>query len=93
MSGTTTGNTNPSPGTNEVWMQNISFVPSTKTIMTGTTITWINKDASIHDVSSRAFTSPDMAQNATYSYTFNVAGTYNYKCIYHTGMNGTIIVQ
>ena len=84
------------PGANEVWMQNTAFNPSTKTIMAGTKITWINKDASTHDVTSAtgAFpASPSMGQGATFSYTFATAGTYNYSCTFHQGMNGTIIVQ
>jgi plastocyanin len=92
---TTTGSTSASQGANEVLMQNTSFVPATKTIAVGTTITWTNKDAETHDVASSTglFKSPSMGQNATFSYTFNTAGTYNYSCVFHSGMNGTIIVQ
>jgi len=83
------------PGANEVWMQNTAFNPSTKTIAAGTKITWTNKDASTHDVVSAtsAFSSPSMGQGATFSFTFAAAGTYNYSCTFHPGMNGTIIVQ
>jgi len=86
------GNT---PGANEVWMQNTAFNPATKTIAAGTKITWTNKDASTHDVVSGtgAFSSPSMGQGATFSFTFTTAGTYNYSCTFHQGMNGTIIVQ
>ncbi len=93
--GTTTGSTMTSPGANEVWMQNTTFVPATKTISVGTTITWTNKDSENHDVesSSGLFKSSNMGQNATYSYTLATAGTFNYKCAFHNGMNGTIIVQ
>jgi len=93
--GDNSGNTTTSPGANEVWMQNRSFVPATKTIAVGTTIIWTNKDADTHDVKSSTgiFTSPSMGLNATYSYTFAAAGTYNYSCVFHAGMNGTIIVQ
>lgn len=89
------GGGNPSPGANEVWMQNTAFTPATKTITAGTTITWTNKDATSHDVASLTgvFTSPTMGQGATFSYTFTAAGTYNYRCTFHQGMNGTIIVQ
>ena len=84
-----------SPGANEVWMQNTTFVPATKTIKVGTTITWTNKDTDTHDVksSSGVFSSPSMNLNATFSYTFSTAGTYNYSCAFHAGMDGTIIVQ
>lgn len=92
----TGGNPPPTPGANEVWMQNTSFVPSTKTIAVGTTITWTNKDAATHDVKSNTaglFASPSMGQGATFSYTFTTAGTYGYTCVFHSGMNGTIVVQ
>ena len=89
------GGGTPSPGANEVWMQNTAFNPSTKTVAVGTTITWTNKDATSHDVKSATgvFSSSTMAMNATFSYTFAAAGTYNYSCTFHQGMNGTIIVQ
>jgi plastocyanin len=98
---TNPGGTNPggggstSPGANDVWMQNTAFNPSSKTVAVGTTITWTNKDAMNHNVTSGSFTSsPTMGQGATYSFTFNTAGTYNYQCTFHpTTMNGTIIVQ
>ena len=83
------------PGTNEVWMQNTAFKPSVKTITAGTTITWINKDNTDHDVTSLSgiFISPTMAKNATYSFKFDSPGTYDYKCTFHIGMTGKIIVQ
>ena len=92
----TGGTTPPTPGANEVWMQNTTFVPSTKTVAVGTTITWTNKDAATHDVKSNTaglFASPSMGQGATFSYTFTKAGSFGYTCVFHTGMNGTIIVQ
>ena len=83
------------PGTNEVWMQSLAFVPATKTVSVGTTITWTNKDSDTHDVVSNtgAFTSSSFGLNGTFSYQFNTVGTYTYKCTFHSGMNGTIIVQ
>jgi plastocyanin len=84
-----------SPGANEVWMQNTTFVPSQRTVSVGTTITWTNKDNADHDVASTTgvFSSPTMGKNATFSYTFNTAGTFNYVCNFHPGMTGKIIVQ
>ena len=90
------GNNPGVPGANEVWMQNTAFNPASKTITAGTTITWTNKDASIHDVTSDTgvFTSPAMGQNATFSFTFTTAGTYHYTCLHHAGiMKGTVIVH
>lgn len=83
------------PGTNEVWMQNTAFNPAIKTITAGTTITWINKDNTDHDVTSLTgvFISPTMAKNQTFSFRFDSQGTYDYKCTFHLGMTGKIIVQ
>ena len=41
-----------SPGANEVWMQGMAFNPAAKTISVGTTITWTNKDNTIHTATS-----------------------------------------
>lgn len=83
------------PGTNEVWMQNSKFVPSTITISPNTTIKWINKDNMEHTVTSNSgvFESDTMTANTTFSYNFTAAGTYPYFCIFHSGMTGTVVVQ
>jgi len=56
-SGSNTGNNSGSsggsvPGANEVWIQNMAFNPSTLTVTAGTTVTWTNKDAIGHTVTS-----------------------------------------
>ena len=83
------------PGANEVWMQNMAFDPTSITVSVGTTVKWTNKDSFTHNVTSStgAFSSGSMASNATFSFQFNSAGTYNYSCTIHPGMNGTVIVQ
>lgn len=83
------------PGTNEVWMQNNMFNPSTITVAVNTTITWKNKDGVTHDVtgSSSPFVSGNIADGGTYTHQFTTAGTYPYTCTIHSGMAGTVIVQ
>ena len=88
------------PGPNEVWMQNDSYSPSTKTISSGTTVTWTNKDADIHTVTSGIpgnptgiFTSVDLGINGSFSFTFTNPDTIEYFCLHHAGMRGKIIVQ
>ena len=36
--------------------------------------------------------SPTLAQNGVFAHTFASAGTYNYHCKFHGGMNGTVTV-
>jgi plastocyanin len=74
---------------------NFAFDPPTLTIKEGTTVTWTNTDSTIHTVTSDTglFDSGDMAQGATFSFTFTTAGTYVYHCLpHHAKMEGTIIV-
>lgn len=80
---------------NEVYMNNSIFEPSSITVSKGTAITWTNKESMIHTVTSDSlfFNSGDMDKNKTFSYTFNTIGTYKYRCIYHSNMKGTVIVQ
>jgi plastocyanin len=97
-----TGSTNPNdnpgntaPGANEVWMKDKEFVPSSITVTSGTTVTWINKDPIMHDVTSDSdlFGSGSMQANATFSFKFTTAGTYTYHCTIHPTMTGKVIVN
>ncbi len=84
-----------SPGPNQVWMQNTAFVPSSISVPVNTTVTWTNKDQTTHDVtaSDSSFFSGNIAAGGQYSHQFTTAGTYNYRCTIHPGMNGTVIVK
>ena len=83
---------------------NGAFNPLTLTIRTGDTVKWTNTGTNYHTATCSGSCGPAtwdsglMAPNATtpptYSYTFTVAGTYNYVCSLHApGMAGTIVVQ
>lgn len=71
------------------------YIPSTLTVSTGKTVVWFNGDTAAHTVTSttNAFDSGDMASGATYQFTFNTAGSYDYYCTYHPFMKGAIVVQ
>lgn len=93
---TSTGNKGVStPGANEVWIQGMAFDPSTITVTTGTTITWTNKDAIGHSVTSDSgvFDSGILNSTETFSYTFNTAGTFAYHCKVHSSMTASVIVK
>jgi plastocyanin len=87
-----TGNNPPS---NEVFMQGGLFSPATITVALGTTVKWTNKDGVTHNVTSDdgVFTSPNIINNGTFTYTFSVAGTFPYHCTIHPSMTATIIVD
>jgi len=83
------------PGTNEVFIQGMAFNPSTITVAAGTTVTWTNKDAIAHTVTSKTklFDSGSIASNGTFSYTFATAGTFSYYCSIHPSMIATVTVN
>jgi plastocyanin len=91
---TTTSPTTSSSGS-AVTISNFAFSPETLPIKVGTKVTWTNNDSVTHTVTSDngVFNSGSLSPNATFSYTFNSAGTFNYHCSIHTSMKGTIIVQ
>ena len=94
------GSAPPNPSTG-VTVGNNTFTPATRTIPTGSTVTWtwVNTGATPHSVESTgspAFTSsPTLTgSGSTYSVQFNTAGTYTYQCAVHgSAMSGTIVVN
>jgi plastocyanin len=83
------------PGVNEVWIQGLAFNPATITVNAGTTITWTNKDATTHTVTSDTdlFNSGNIGSNEAFSHTFSTTGTFPYHCSIHTFMTATVVVK
>ena len=84
----------PPVGPDAVLIQNFAFVPAALTVKVGATVTWTNQDGDPHTVVADGgqFQSPGMDSNATYSYTFATAGTYDYVCSIHPFMRGSVVV-
>jgi plastocyanin len=83
------------PGANAVLIQGMAFNPLTITVAMGTSVTWTNKDAVAHTVTSNTgiFDSGSINTNGTFSYTFSTVGTFPYHCTVHPYMTATVIVQ
>jgi len=88
-------NSNSTATPNTVTMAGMAFTPATITVSPGTTITWKNTDNMAHTVTAddNSFDSGNIGAGSSFSKTFSVAGTYNYHCTIHAGMNGKVIVQ
>jgi|SRR5215471_15743317 len=88
-------NSNTPATPNTVNMAGMAFSPATITVPVNSTITWKNTDNMAHTVTAddNSFDSGNIAAGSSYSRTFTVAGTYNYHCTIHAGMNGKVIVQ
>jgi plastocyanin len=83
----------PAPG-NAVTISVSAFRPDAITVSAGTTITWTNEDPVAHTVTADdgSWDSGSLARGATFSHTFEAAGTYAYHCTIHPGMKGTVVV-
>ena len=92
--GNPTGGTDTPTSTNAVAVGDNIFTPASIVVAVGTTVTWTwSPNVTTHNVVFPDGTkSPDQA-TGTYSRTFSAAGTFNYSCTLHSGMNGTVKVQ
>ena len=77
------------------------FIPSPVTIDIGETVTWENNDTAAHtatggsatDGLSGVFDSSLIIAGSSFSHTFDSVGTYDYFCMVHPWMSGTVIVE
>jgi len=87
----------PAVGVTQVAMTNTdAFSPASIQVKMGATVTWTNTDTDAHTVTFMPMMSggsmSHVAAGATFSRTFPTAGTSYYRCMYHAGMVGEVIV-
>ena len=82
------------PAGNGVAAVDFAFEPEAVEIAAGETVTWTNDGATIHNVKGKGFFSEAIDPGASYDYTFEKAGTYEYLCNLHPDqMTGTVEVS
>ena len=77
------------------------YIPFNAEIISGGTVTWSNDDVAAHTVTSGTvsegsdgiFDSSIFLAGSTFEHTFEDSGTYDYFCIVHPWMIGTVQVQ
>ena len=77
------------------------FIPTTITVNVGDSVTFANTDTAAHtatsgspsDGPSGVFDSSLIMAGGSYSHTFDTAGTFDYFCMVHPWMEGTVIVE
>ena len=72
----------------------IYYDPDLVTVAIGTTVVWTNDDVAIHTVTATEgeFDSDIMSVRDTFEFTFNSEGSFDYFCIVHPWMEGTVSV-
>jgi plastocyanin len=75
-------------------IKNISYLQPKISIAVGTTVEWTNSDPLLHSVTAadKSFNSGLIQPGKTYRHTFTKAGTFNFYCMPHPFMKGTIVV-
>ncbi len=91
------------PGGEEatVTLEAFAFDTDALTIAAGTTVSFVNADTADHTVTEGAdgvaaddpIVDEEVAANATATFTFDEAGTYEITCLLHPDMNMTITVE
>lgn len=74
-----------------------AYSPDPLTVVVGvnSTVQWVNNDNAPHTVTANdaSFDSGNVAQGQSFTFTFTKPGTYQYHCVYHPWMTGTVIVK
>jgi plastocyanin len=85
--------------TSAVEIRVFSFKPSPIEVRRGETVTWSQRDNTMHTVTSGAPGSPDgrfrsdpLGEGETFSFTFESAGSFAYFCSIHDSMRGEVRV-
>src|SRR5258708_18144509 len=85
----------------DVTVQGFKFAPQSLEVKVGTTVTWTNKDSTVHTVTSGTPSAKDgkfdgevQPGGGTFTFTFAQAGTFAFFCQRHpTSMSGTVVVK
>jgi len=75
-------------------IQKLTF-PAQTEIAVGTTVTWTNSDPIAHTVTAadETFDSGILSVGQSFSHTFDEEGTFDYSCMIHPFMQGSIMVR
>ena len=80
----------------KVQISNFKFAPAAITVRTGGTVTWTNGDSAPHTATAKAnsaFNTDTLKQGQSKKITFSKPGTYQYTCLFHPFMSGTVVVR
>jgi plastocyanin len=75
-----------------VAVRDFEFAPVDFEAKTGETVTWRNEGEQIHNVKGKGFFSRAIEPGASYEFSFDRRGTYEYLCTLHPQMKGKVVV-
>lgn len=75
----------------------ITFTPAQVTIQSGGTVTWqfgsVPHNLFFEDAPGTPQDIPGFNSNTSFSRTFDTEGTFDYECMIHPGMRGSVVVS
>jgi plastocyanin len=77
-----------------VAIRDFEFAPPSVTVAKGTTVTWTNRGNAPHTATAadHAFDSGMLQPGGKFSHRFDSVGTFQYLCLVHPSMRGTVVV-
>jgi plastocyanin len=78
-----------------VTIADFNFTPAVLAVAPGTELTWTNDDVAPHTVTatSEAFDSDRLDPGDSFSFRFDTPGTFEYRCLIHPDMQGSVQVR
>lgn len=78
-----------------VSIQDFAFNPPDITVAPGTTVTWVNNDSAPHTTTAddETWDSETLQPGESFSFTFDMPGTFPYFCELHPFMTGSVTVS
>ncbi len=67
------------------------FAPGNLSVSTGDSVVWENRSTGIHTLTFGSLNAGDLSEGFTAR--FNSPGAFDYQCLYHPGMAGTVTVS
>jgi plastocyanin len=79
--------------TNSITVGDDIFTPASAQTSIGSTVTWTWQAQNEHNVTFASGSSSATQRTGTFARQFPAAGTFDYSCTIHAGMNGSILVK
>lgn len=80
-------------GATRITVVDDEFQPATITVTAGTTVTWASQGRTPHTITAKDGSfDVTIARGSTFTHVFHRPGTYPYRCDFHPGMTGTVVV-
>ncbi len=81
-------------GRGEVKIESFRFQPTTLNVTRGTVVVWTNDDSAPHTATAKegSFDTGRLDKGESGQVTFDMPGTFDYTCSFHSRMNGRVVV-